>query len=98
MWDFPTVGRRCVTLSKKSSTTTLDAKGRLLIPEAIRSDLHLQPGDVFFIDRDSETGTIQLAKAINPFDVLARKALDEYQRGITLSIEDAWKLAESDDD
>ncbi len=62
---------------------TVDAKGRLSIPAEIRGNLGIEPGDVFFIEEDSEPGVVRIAKAQNPFAALADHAADEYRAGRT---------------
>lgn len=57
----------------------VDTKGRLTLPLKMRKNYHIEPGDVFFV-KPEETG-IHLAKAENPFDVLAEHALNEYKEG-----------------
>ena len=53
----------------------------MTIPRDVREELHLKPGDVLFMQSDSKTETLQLGKAINPFDVLAEHAKAEYAAG-----------------
>ncbi len=79
-------------------TATLDSKGRIVIPESLRMSMHLEPGDTLFLNASDDETRFEAAKAINPFDLLARQALDDYRNGMTLSIEDAWKLADTDDE
>lgn len=70
-------------------TAKVDAKGRLSIPAEIRGQIDMNPGDVYFLDvKDS---ILRLAKAENPFDVLARQAIEEYKAGETMSIRDFAK-------
>lgn len=76
----------------KSETVTMDSKGRLLIPEAMRKELDFEPGDVFFLERDRELGTVQIARAVNPFDELARAAIAEDDAGLTVSLDDALRM------
>lgn len=66
----------------------VDEKGRLTLPRNLRDEFHIQPGDMLFIDADSEKQTLQLAKAINPFDVLADHALAEWRAGRTKNLRD----------
>jgi bifunctional DNA-binding transcriptional regulator/antitoxin component of YhaV-PrlF toxin-antitoxin module len=75
-------------------TVTMDSKGRLLIPEATRKEMHFEPGDVFFIENESEYGTVRIAKAINPFDGLALAAIAEDDAGETVSLADALQMIE----
>jgi AbrB family looped-hinge helix DNA binding protein len=69
-----------------TTSVRLDEKGRLTIPRTIREELHLEPGDVLFLETDQVSRTLQLAKAFNPFDVLAQHALAEYEAGRTKNI------------
>ena len=70
----------------QTTSVRLDEKGRLTIPRDVREALHLKPGDVLFMQSDSKTKTLQLGKAINPFDVLAEHATSEYGAGRTKSL------------
>ena len=63
-------------------TSTVDDKGRLLIPDAIRKQYGIEAGDIFFIQVE-ETGVIRYARAENPFDLLAEHAVREYRAGRT---------------
>lgn len=70
-------------------TTTgvrIDEKGRLTIPREMRESLHIAPGDTVFLRADSDSQTLQLAKAKNPFDILGDHALDEYRAGRTKNL------------
>jgi AbrB family looped-hinge helix DNA binding protein len=62
-----------------------DAKGRLTIPLPVRKELGIEPGDVFFLE--VEDGVLRLAKAENPFDLLAQDAIAQYRAGKTKSLE-----------
>jgi AbrB family looped-hinge helix DNA binding protein len=68
-------------------TVTVDAKGRLVIPSDVRAELDIHAGDVLFLESDSETKVLHLAKAINPFDGLTDHAINEYRQGRTISLE-----------
>jgi bifunctional DNA-binding transcriptional regulator/antitoxin component of YhaV-PrlF toxin-antitoxin module len=57
----------------------IDDKGRIHVPRALRQTLHLEPGDVCFLE--IEAGTLRVIRADNPFDRLAREAIDEANRG-----------------
>lgn len=70
-------------------TVKVDAKGRLSIPANIREEIDMNPGDVYFLETD--LGVLHLAKAENPFDELAKYAIEEYERGETISLEDYAK-------
>jgi AbrB family looped-hinge helix DNA binding protein len=63
-------------------SSTVDQKGRLLIPDAIRKQYGIEAGDIFFIQVE-ETGVIRYARAENPFDLLAEHAIREYRAGRT---------------
>lgn len=67
-------------------TARLDGKGRLSIPNTIREDMGLDPGDVMFLDlKDS---VLRIAKATNPFDALVEEAIEDLEAGRTVSIRD----------
>ncbi len=66
----------------------LDEKGRLTIPRQMRQMLQLGPADVVFLRLDPEQHTLQLAKAENPFDILAEHAMAEHAAGRTTRLED----------
>ncbi len=68
-------------------TVTVDSKGRLSIPADVRDELGIAAGDVLFLESDPEHAVIHLAKAENPFDGLARHAIEEYRQGRTISLE-----------
>lgn len=65
-------------------TVKVDAKGRLAIPAQLRGEIDMNPGDVYFLE--VEDRVLRLAKAENPFDALARHAVDEYETGETMSL------------
>ena len=48
----------------------------------------IEAGDVLFLETDAEQAVIHLAKAQNPFDVLAEHAIEEYRQGRTTNIHD----------
>ena len=66
-------------------TVKTDAKGRLTIPQGLRSELNIHAGDIFFLD--VEDGVMRLAKAENPFGLLDQDAIDQYRAGKTKSLE-----------
>jgi bifunctional DNA-binding transcriptional regulator/antitoxin component of YhaV-PrlF toxin-antitoxin module len=72
---------------KETMTAKVDNKGRLSLPQDLRSLLHIEAGDVFFIETD-KNNVLRLAKAENPFDVLARQALEESRAGKTITLEE----------
>ena len=74
---------------KENIVLKVDTKGRLTLPLKMRKDFHIEPGDVFFVNPE-ETG-IHLAKAENPFDILAEYALHEYKKGKSVELRDFAK-------
>lgn len=71
----------------KGVAITVDNKGRLSIPAKARKKLGIEPGDVlFFREKDS---ILQYAKLEeDPFEILAKHALQEYREGKTISLEE----------
>jgi AbrB family looped-hinge helix DNA binding protein len=67
-------------------TVKTDAKGRLTIPQDLREQLNIQAGDIFFLE--VEDGVMRLAKAENPFGLLAQDAIAQYRAGQTKSLEE----------
>ena len=65
---------------------TIDAKGRVAIPAELRKRFGLEPGDAFFFDAEEDADVIRMAKAVNPFDILADHAIDEYKAGRTVNL------------
>ena len=57
----------------------VDQKGPLHIPRRDREALGVQPGDVFFVERDGDV--LKFAKVPNPFDILADAAIEERHAG-----------------
>ena len=68
-----------------SVTVKVGQKGRLTIPERIREERGIEPGDTFFVEaeRGHEHAVLRYAKAENPFDALARHALAGHRAGRT---------------
>ncbi len=68
------------------STTTLkvDAKGRVMLPLAIRKSLRINAGDVLFLEKE-ETG-IRITKAENPYDLLIKDAIERHEAGKTIGL------------
>jgi AbrB family looped-hinge helix DNA binding protein len=71
-----------------TATVRVDAKGRLSLPRRMREELGIVPGDTLFVEGGEGQATIRLAKAENPFDVLAEHALREHRAGRTKSLRD----------
>jgi antitoxin PrlF len=74
-----------------TTSLKIDSKGRLSIPKELRERAGLEPGDTIFLEFDEDTGTFQLKKAVNPFDILGMEALREYEAGETIPLR---KIAE----
>ncbi|MGC4105066.1 MAG: AbrB/MazE/SpoVT family DNA-binding domain-containing protein [Thermomicrobiales bacterium] len=70
------------------AVATIDAKGRIAIPAEIRKRLGLEAGDAFFFDAEEGADVIRIVKAVNPFDILADRAIDEYNAGRTINLRD----------
>lgn len=62
----------------------VDSKGRVLLPRRTRVQFDLKPGDLVLVAPDHETGSIGVAKVINPFEVLAVEALALDATGATV--------------
>ncbi len=60
----------------------VDSKYRVTIPKEARASI--RPGDVLFVEETE--GMLHYAKAENPFDGLARHAVQEYRSGMTRSL------------
>lgn len=69
---------------KENIILKVDARGRLTLSLKMRKDYNLEPGDVFFV-KPEKTG-IHLVKVENPFDILAKHALHEYEQGNCIKI------------
>jgi AbrB family looped-hinge helix DNA binding protein len=68
----------------KAVAVTVDSKCRVTIPSAAREALGVGPGTVLFVEREGDV--LRLAKAVNPFDGLARHAIEEYRAGGTRNL------------
>lgn len=66
------------------ATIRVDSKGRLMLPKHVRDELGIEPGDTVFVEREGKV--LRLARAENPFDTLAREALEEHRRGETIPL------------
>ena len=67
----------------------IDDKGRLVVPRPIREAMHVAPGDVFYIKQKGNE--LRFLHAENPFDALAEEALEEHERGETMTLEEFAK-------
>lgn len=67
-------------------TIRVDAKGRLTIPQRLREELGIEPGDIMFVEREAGQEVLRYAKVMNPFDALAEQAEQEYRAGKTRNL------------
>ena len=65
----------------KPVSVHVDEKGRITLPAKLRQALSLEPGDTLFVRLRGNI--LELVKAENPFDALARHALMEHREGRT---------------
>jgi bifunctional DNA-binding transcriptional regulator/antitoxin component of YhaV-PrlF toxin-antitoxin module len=72
---------------KGTLTATVDNKGRLALPQDLRILYHIEPGDIFFI-KPEKNDILRLAKAENPFDILAKQAIQDSKEGNTITLEE----------
>lgn len=72
---------------KGTLSAKVDNKGRLALPADLRELMHIEPGDIFFIKAE-KNAVLRLARAENPFEVLARHAVEESRRGRTITLDD----------
>lgn len=66
----------------------MDNKGRLVIPRPVREALNLRAGDVFVVEAEPAGEVFRVARARNPFDVMAEYAIREFEAGRTTSLRD----------
>ena len=76
-------------MEKKPISIRIDERGRICLPRSLRKALELEPGDTLFAQ--AREGRLELAKAENPFDGLARHAIAEDDAGRTRDIRDIAK-------
>ncbi len=76
----------------KILTARVDSKGRLLLPIEVRKRLGVKSGDTLFLQL--EGATLRCAKPENPFDGLARYAIDEHKSGHTRDLGDFARVHE----
>lgn len=84
-WDNPTGG---IGVSRDMAVR-VDEKGRLTLPREVRQALGVEAGDVFFLQVEGRI--LRLARAENPFDALAERALEEFESGQTRSLRQVAK-------
>lgn len=78
-WDFPTK-----EAAMNNTALKVDAKGRIMLPLAIRKSLRINAGDILFLEKE-ETG-IHLIKAENPYDTLIEDAIQQHESGKTVEL------------
>ena len=98
LWDLPTQDEPIVLTYRSQGVrqshgksvrhSTVDEKGRLLIPDAIRKQLGIEAGDIFFVQVEDDSGVLRYARAENPFDLLAEHAIREHRAGRTRGLRD----------
>lgn len=66
----------------------IDNKGRFVIPSKIRDALNLKGGDVLVVDLEHDADVFRVARAENPFDVMAEHAIREFEAGRTTNLRD----------
>jgi AbrB family looped-hinge helix DNA binding protein len=66
-------------------TVKVDSKGRLVIPQPLRAELGIEPGDTLFVASEGDR-ILRYAKAENPFDLLADHAVEERSAGRTKTL------------
>ncbi|HPD98021.1 MAG TPA: AbrB/MazE/SpoVT family DNA-binding domain-containing protein [Synergistales bacterium] len=64
----------------------VDEKGRVTLPNKLRKNLGIKPGDTLFLQEQVEY--FVLKKAVNPFDALALDALREHNEGKAVGLKD----------
>jgi len=65
----------------------VDEKGRVTLPNKLRKNLGIKPGDTLFLQEQVEH--FVLKKAVDPFDALALDAAREHAEGKTVGLKDA---------
>ncbi len=72
--------------SRQPEAARIDDRGRISLPKGIRKQMDIEAGDIVFMVWKG--GQLEIRKAMNPFDVLAEKAIQEYEEGKTKKIDD----------
>jgi bifunctional DNA-binding transcriptional regulator/antitoxin component of YhaV-PrlF toxin-antitoxin module len=79
---------------KEILSAKVDDKGRLVVPLNLRESMHIESGDVFFF-KPKNKNILVLARAENPFEFLAKNAIEESRAGKTISLDDYAKKRKS---
>ena len=72
----------------KPEPVRVDDRGRIILPKHFREQMGVNAGDTLFVRYSPKLRGLEMLKAINPFDMLAEKALQDYRAGKTISIDD----------
>ena len=64
----------------------VDERGRVTLPNKLRKNLGIKPGDMLFLQEQVEY--FVLKKAVNPFDALVLDALRERNEGKAVGLKD----------
>ena len=75
--------------AKKPIAAKVDAKGKITLPKSIRDKIHVQTGDVVYVEEDGNGG-LRIIKG-NSFDVLAEDAIKQHREGKTIPLEEALR-------
>lgn len=76
---------------KNGVAVRIGNKGRVIVPKRMREALGLEIGDTVFLQCDTKYNQLHLAPAINPFDIIAKQAMNEYKEGYTRTLEEYTK-------
>lgn len=74
---------------RKPIAVKVDANGKITLPKSIRDKIHVQTGDVVYVEEDGKGG-LRIIKE-NPFDVLAEDAIRQHREGKTIPLEEALR-------
>ena len=66
----------------------MDNKGRLVVPKQVRDREELEDGDLFFVEEDSEAGTITFTRMENLVRKRIAEGEAEYRAGMTKSLDE----------
>ena len=69
-----------------ASVVTIDGRGRIAVPSALREQLDLKAGDALFVQVEENGFVLRFAKAVNPFDSFAALGEREYRAGRTKNL------------
>lgn len=69
-----------------ASVVTIDGRGRIAVPSALREQMGLKPGDALFVQVETNGVVLRLAKAENPFDSFAALGERQYRAGRTKNL------------